>query len=134
MTIQGAIADLQTTWLAISGVKSAPTDPPEMANQFPFAVTYENNGKLAQWSAVFGHELATINSELHLTRQNLPSAVSAAMGYRDSFLRAVMADPTLGGNVSTTTDISWEFARLDYGDVQTIGYRFSIGVKVDLIV
>jgi hypothetical protein len=75
-------------------------------------------------------DLVTIFAEIHVSRALLAAAVTQAMGLRDPFLQSLIADPTLGDTVSTTNEIRRSFGRMEWGDVETIGYRFEIDVKV----
>lgn len=139
MSVEAAILNLQAKWLSISGVNSAPDYPPEAPGAYPFAVTYERRGRLAGRSFGFGDELVVVFSELHVARAFLPRDIEAVMPYRDKFLALLIADPTLGGTVSTLTPngVSWTFGRLGWGqeattsqEPNTIGYRFELEVKV----
>lgn len=136
MDITSAIRAVQDTWLTISGIKAAPDTPPESINQFPFAVTYEGTGTVYiddMYSETFARQTATIVSELHLTRQNLPTAIANAMAYRNSFLDALRDNPTLSGTVMMITQISFQFGKLEYGeDNPTIGYQFTISADLEL--
>jgi len=136
MDITSAIRAVQDTWLTISGIKAAPDTPPESINQFPFAVTYEGTGTVYiddMYSDTFARQTATIVSELHLTRQNLPTAIANAMAYRNSFLDALRDNPTLSGTVMMITQISFQFGKLEYGeDNPTIGYQFTISADLEL--
>jgi hypothetical protein len=129
MTIEAAIADLQTKLLALTGMKDAPSTPPEAAGAFPFAVTYERMGTLASHSALWAHELVTLVSEVHVARGNLGTAVTQAMTFRDPFIKAIIADPTFS-NSAELRDIRWNFGALEWNKVETLGYRFEIDIKV----
>lgn len=132
MSVEAAISNLQTKALALTGMKAAPDAPPESINVFPFSLAYENSGQLTNWMSNFGDELSIIFVEFHVTNQLLATAITVAYALRDPFIKSVMSDPKLGSTVDTLQTISWEFGRLEYGGIQTIGYRFSIGVKVML--
>lgn len=135
MDITDAINYVQDLWLTISGVKAAPDVPPESINQFPIAVTYEQSGNVVisdMYSGSWGEETGVIVSELHLTRQNLPTAVGAAMAYRNAFLNKLRAAPNLNGTVMMIERLEWQFGKLEYGEIETLGYKFEIGVKLEL--
>lgn len=136
MDITSAINAVQAIWLTISGIKAAPDTPPESINQFPFAVTYEGTGTVYlddMYSGTFARQTATIISELHLTRQNMPTAVASAMAYRNSFLDALRDNPTLSGAVMMIPQVSFQFGKLEYGeDNPTLGYQFTISVDLEL--
>lgn len=133
MTIEGAISNLQAKLLALPGIKSAPEKPPEAVMAYPFAVSYERTGVFTMESQGIGKDLVTIWCEIHVSRVLLGSAIQTAMAFRDPFLRAIMADPTLGGEVSTVNTIRRTFGQLVWNTVDTIGYRFEVDVKVKLI-
>lgn len=139
MSVEAALLNLQAKWLSISGVNSAPDYPPEATGAFPFAVSYERSGRLVGRSYQFGDELVVLHTELHVARAMLPRAIETIMPYRDQFLDLLIADPTLGGTVSTINgEVTWTFGRLGWGQESrsqydqpnTIGYRFEIPVKV----
>jgi hypothetical protein len=134
MTIEAAIANLQAKILSLSGVKSAPVKPPESAAAFPFGVSYERSGSLASHSAIFADELCTIWCELHVSRTLLGNGIAQAQALRDPFLKLLIADPTLGGNVSTLRDVRWTFGKMVWADVETIGFRFEVDVKIQVSV
>jgi hypothetical protein len=130
MTIQAAITNLQAKALALTGVKAAPDKPPEGTGAFPFAVSYERSGTMVLRSANFADDLATIFTEVHVSRQILPVAINTAMALRDPFLVSIRDDPTLGGSISTVREVRRTFGRLEWGGIETIGYRFEIDIKV----
>lgn len=132
MTVNAAILDLQSKALALSGMKYAPDSPPEATSAFPFAVSYEASGNLQLRSSGYADDLATIFTEFHVSRQILPKAIETAMAFRDPFLKSIIADPTLGGTVSTIVSINKNFGFLEWAKIETVGYRFSITVKVRL--
>lgn len=137
MTIEAAIADLQSKALALAGMKQAPAAPVEAMLQFPFSIAYERSGATRVEGPTWGHDLATIVVEFHVGRQILPKAIEQAMALRDPFLKAIIADPNLGGAISAFNNeggpaIRRQFGRLQWGDIETIGYRFEIDVKVSL--
>lgn len=133
MTVASAINNLQAKALTLTGMKAAPDYPPESINVFPFSAAYEASGSLPNWMSDWADELAIIFVEFHVSNQLLATAVEVAYALRDPFIKKVFADPKLGGTIDTLQTIEWEFGRLEWGKIQTIGYRFRIGVKVNLI-
>lgn len=133
VNIADVIANLQSKWLALPEVQAAPAQAPESLTVFPFAVTYERSGVLQLRSHGWAQILPNVLfSELHIGRALLPQAIALAQSLRDPFLKAIMADPQLGNFVDTTQNISWDFGRLEWGQAQTIGYRFTIPMKTSL--
>lgn len=130
MSLAAAIAQVQTYVSALPGIKSAPTDPPESANQFPFSVTYAVRGSFNFESAGWGIGLHQIVTEVHLARQSLPQAVAQALPYFESFVDVLIANPTLNDTVTTLNLVEYQFGRLEYGGVETIGWVFTLSVKL----
>lgn len=131
MTLATAIADVQAKALTLSGIKGAPTNPPESANVFPFVVSYARTGNFkpgAGWANYFH----TIFTEFHIARQLLPVAISTALPYAESFGALILADPKLSDTVQEVREVRYTFGRLSWGDVDTIGFRFEIDVKCSL--
>jgi hypothetical protein len=129
-SVTNAIGVLATKLRALSGIKNAPNVPPEDAGLFPFGVAYEATGTTNANAEGFANDIVTIFVEVHVARVLLGNAVLQAMAFRDPFLVALLSDPTLGGTVSTINEIRRTFGRLEWGGVETIGYRFEVDVKV----
>lgn len=130
MSLSTAIAAIQATAGAITGIKAAPTSPPESASVFPFAVSYAKSGTETPQSAGWAIGLHTIVCEIHVARQVLPKDIALALPFYELFRSAILSDPTIAGTVATVNVIRYEFGRLEYGNKQTIGYRFEIDVKL----
>lgn len=128
MTLAAAIADIQSKALTMAGIKSAPVSPPESANAFPFVVSYARSGEFvpgAGW-ANYHH---TIYTEIHLARQLLSAAIESALPYAESFAALLLADPQLSGTVQEVKTVRYEFGRLNWSGIDTIGFRFQIDIK-----
>lgn len=132
MTLALCIADLQDSWLAISGIKAAPDNPTEIEVAYPFAMTYERSGEMLLQSAGWSTPYTEVWSELHLSRTLLPQAIADALGYRDQFLEKIRDDPTLGGNCQTVDRVSWVFGNVTWAGIENIGYRFTMRIKYHL--
>lgn len=117
-----------------AGATEAPTLPFETNAVFPFSICYPANGTFAGQSGGWEKDLTTVYLDVHFNRINLPTDVEAVIGYLDDFKPLLIADPTLGGTVSTlqmsdTQPIPWEFGQMKYADQDTIGLRFRITFK-----
>ena len=134
MSIEAAIANLQAITGAVPGIKSAPAAPPESANQFPFAVAYERSGEL---SNLIGGQMAdnkaVIYIEVHVARQLLPQAITLAMSLRDPLIKAIVADPTLGGTVLFVSGLRLTFGGMKWAGIDTFGYRFELDCTVRMV-
>jgi hypothetical protein len=127
MALRDALARLQFHAGTLPGVKEAPVDPPESANQFPFAVSFVTAGSWHVESQDFSHALITFATEIHVARTNLPRDIQIALPLFEGFLRALLKDQTLNGNVDTIGTVTFAFGRLEYGGIETIGWRFDTG-------
>jgi len=134
MSVDTALANLTSKLAALPGMKSAPTLIPEDPGVFPFGIAYERSGVLVARAAGEANDLATLFVEIHVARSLLGQAIQLASTFRDPFLLALIADPTLGGSVSTMNDVRRTFGVLEWAGVQTIGYRFEIDVKIPMYV
>ena len=131
MALQDAIEKVQNLAGAVSGIRAAPDYLPESLNIFPFLVCYAGTGSFEYSPAGVMKGLHNIILELHVARHDLPRDTKSAMQYSDSIPKAIMADPTLGGTVSTIGRITYTFGGMQYGDQMTLGFRFTLeGVKL----
>lgn len=126
----------------ISGLRGAPSEPPESINQFPFAVAWPGSGSAVGDSTPGTYRLLpTLVLEVHVARLDLPTDMEAIYPYLEYVLDVIL-DPdnlTISGNVDTIVfdddsgGIAFEFGRLDWGDdpgTKTLGWRFTIPVKL----
>ena len=134
-TIQDAIEGIQDLVGAVSGIREAPDYAPEGIRIFPFAVAYASAGSFEFGVAGEMKGLHDIAVEIHVARKNMRTALKTAMGFSDAVPAAIMADPTLGGDVDTFGSISYTFGAMNYGEMQTIGFRFivtDVKIRTDL--
>jgi len=134
-TLETACAAIATACAAVSGVRQAPALPPEQitAGNFPFVVTYPDSGTIGYNTpddAIFLHNIIV---EVHTARKDLPRDVDKIFPYIETIPAAIMADPTLSTNVQTIGEISYTFGEMNWGDLQTIGIRFTLS-EVKLLV
>ena len=135
MTLAGAISWLQTTMKAQPGIRQAPEYAPDILNDFPAVVAYEGPGTITPGASGEYTMLFSIVVDLHVARRDMARDISTVRGYVQSIPVAILADPTMGGSVSTYSNI--QFSGLiqllpdTTGQVGTIGYRWTIqGVKI----
>ena len=135
-TLQQAIDAIQDLMGALTGMRSAPDEPPEDMSVFPFCVAYASDGTWGGFGGAGGKKgLHTIIVEVHIQRSDLPRDVAAAMAYSESVANALIGDPTLAGTVDTIVgDITYTFGGLGWAQApgslpNTIGWRFQLVVK-----
>lgn len=133
MTVAAVLTQLATVEATITGIKRAHDETPESLSEFPCFINYPRRGTVTP--APGGVALAikglhTVVCELHITRQDLPTAESVARPFIDRFVKAVWADPKLGNTVDTVNEIRYEYGRLEFGREQHLGIRFEVDFKL----
>lgn len=115
----------------VTGIKEAPDYPPEQLGDFPFAVAFPAEG--VHQFGVPGERLylGNVILEIHVSRADLPSAVANSIGFGDTVPNALMnftqaGTLPLNGKADTFENILQTFGELNWGDTQTLGYRFTI--------
>ena len=125
-TLQDAIDQIQGQVAAISGIRSAPTEPPDKPGAFPFAVCFTRSGVYQIGPPEVMTGLHVICVEVHVARRDLPRDVRAVMAYAksipDKIFSALKASSLTA--ISTFGDIRYEFGPMAYGGQDTIGFRF----------
>ena len=133
MGLTTAVDNLTTLTASLTGIRQAPSAPPEQATAFPFAVVYPSSGTASggPLGGIFRDATHGIVAEIHTARKYLPKDIAAIQGYYDLFITALQADPTLGGAVKLTTQLDYQFGGLGWGGVDTIGWRFTVTVRTN---
>lgn len=111
---------------SVSGIREAPDFPPEQLSDFPFAVAFPGEG--THKFGVVGERmfLGNVVLELHVSRVDLPVAVQNSIGFGDTIPNKLMANPTLNDTADVFENVTQTFGELNWGDTQTLGYRFTI--------
>lgn len=126
-TLQEFVDQVQDAVLTISGIRSAPDEPPESAGFFPFVATYVSSGywERRKDTMVGDHNVAV---ELHMSRINLPWNVAQAMAYAKSIPSAILAAWRDGDFDSSSHmgGISYTFGPMSWDVTDTVGFRFVI--------
>lgn len=125
-TIQTLMARIQAKLDAVPGIRSAPLYPPEQMLEGPFAVVYPGSGEAQFGTPGSKKELVTMVVEVMVVRKDLPRDIQKVTGFHDLVLNALMGDTTFGGLVDTYGRIDWTFGPLQWGDTDTVGYKFQI--------
>lgn len=116
---------------AVTGIREAPDYPPEQLSDFPFAVAFPGEGTHS--FGVPGERLflGNVILEVHVSRASLPLAVENVIGFGDTIPNALMnftaaGNLPLNGTCDTFENVTQTFGELNWGDTQTLGYRFTI--------
>lgn len=127
-TLEAIVTDIQSTIEGLSGVKKAPAYPPETipANLFPFVVTYPDSGTIQGHTNTDAINLGAVVIELHISRKDLAFDTEKAYPFLEDIPEVLLADRTFGATADTFDVIDWEFGEMNWGDAQTVGFRFTI--------
>lgn len=133
--VEEAIANLQTKSKS-AGCADAPNYAISTMGPSPFSLAFEGSGDTELISAGFAKDFPTLIVQHHVSANMLPKDIEKAAGLRDTFLKALRDDPTLGGAVDTIVSIRRKFGEMAFGTgtsaFKTIGYQYEIKVKIDL--
>lgn len=135
MSLQTAITRISAILGDISGIKSAPEQPPESSSAFPFGIVYPDSGQIEAEYSFTSKAIHNLAIEVHFNRSNLPQAVKEMVPVITLIKQALIEDPTLAGTVDTivaTSEnrIEYTVINADYAGVQTLVLRFVVTVKV----
>ena len=132
-TLRTAIIAIQAHAIT-AGAKEAPSDPPENNAGFPFSLCYPSDGTIMVESYGSRRDVLNLFLDYHVARQNLALNVQKALDFYERFPTLLINDLTLGGTVDTIVfeegKLKWVFGGMEYGGLATIGYRFTIPVKM----
>jgi len=136
-SLDNGIETVQTAVAGVSGVKYAPADPPEQANDFPFSVTYAGDFTIVQSPTGVLTYLYDFIVELHIARVDLPSDIAEAYGYAESIPLAVFE--CLNDNGVSQSECVGRFGFLGWGGGEdaapTIGFQWRFtGVKIQIVI
>lgn len=133
--LQDAINYIQTLMIKLQGIRAAPKYPPEDVSVFPFAVCYPGSGLFEFGPGGTKKGLHNITLEIHVARKDLEMDTRAAMRFSDTVPNILLANPTLGGNVSTFGQIRYAFGPLGWAGAPTLGFRFILeNVKMEVVI
>jgi hypothetical protein len=131
VTVYDAAKYVQSSIVSdISGIRSAPEDPPDNASVYPFAVCFPEGGNFTGNDDA-GKDFHDLVLQIHGTRKDLPRDYAAVIGYIEDVGHALRDDPTLGDNVETIVgEITYSFGVMQWGGVETLGPQFKFTVKI----
>lgn len=137
-SLPDALEQLQKIVGGISGIRSAPDSPPERASAFPFVICFPSTGTYRTDSAYTSTDTAihgehTLICQLHVARRDLPRAFDKALPYAELIKNVLFkqANIRFSGTIDTIIEeITYTFGGLEYAGVETLGYSFSIPIKI----
>lgn len=129
-SITGAVTQVQTLAAALSGVRSAPTKPPESPSAYPFAASYIGAVETTKPSATLTISVYTIVTEIHISRKDLGRDIDTLNAYPTAFTAAIWGDPTLAATVDTVLTCTGLYTPLEWGGIETRAWVFQTRCKI----
>lgn len=124
----------------LNGIRSAPDEPPESMDIFPFLIGYVSTSEWIPSSDGLAYGMHTLVLELHQLRDPLPQAIRSILPYGEQvaaiFMRSENAKlPDAQGidTVDEGIELSATFGPLGYDVVDTIGWTFELKIKISYI-
>lgn len=128
--IDDAIEYVRSIARGVTGVRSAPAGVPENDHGvYPFFVAWNGGGRIRAIDESWQIGLWTITAQLHFSRTDLYRVEAYASTFPATIVNALLAKQNynLGGYCETFGEITVSgFRPLVWGDVQTLGYEFTI--------
>ena len=117
----------------LTGIKLAPTEPPEKIGDFPFVAGYPADGEWRETPAGLKTGLHNVIIELHVARKDLPFDYALAIPFVDSIPNVLMSNLTdkWDSTISTFDRITYRWGEMEWGSQKTLGLQFTVqGVKI----
>ena len=131
-TLQQVIDDIQDATGALTGIRAAPDEPTDNAAAYPFVVAFAGTGRYELGSSEM-RGLHSVIVQLHVSHTNLPTDVATAMAYAKAIPNAIFSafiTDQLNETAQAIGDISYTFGSMKYGEVDTLGFQFTVeGIK-----
>ena len=127
-TIEQVVTQVQTYMATLSGIRSAPSSPPDSLGGLPMAVCIPQRGR---WSVGSQSKkgLHAIVIDIHISRKDAPRDYKAFVPYIESVPNLLFSELLNGkwdGLVETIGDIEYATTTFDYAGMETVGLRFTV--------
>ena len=141
MTVTAALTAIAATVAGVSGVKTAPANPQENINEYPFALVYamegvQNIGPIGARKVLFNVaiDLLTIRRDISIDMAILTPFLDSIPGALSGEIHT--SGDLFSGTIQTFENVRFEFLpAYPYAGADMIGYRFvmeNIKILVDL--
>ena len=130
-TLQQTVKEIQAIVRQLKAIRSAPIKPPEKAAAFPFAMCYAASGNFKPQTVGGGGTMIGLHNiviEVHVARKDLPRDYERAMVYAKLIPNAIHKAHRDGTftDMETFGQIDYVFGPMVYGDIDTIGFEFTM--------
>lgn len=127
MSLQGAIEWIQDQALTLSGMGAAPDNLSELAgSSLMFCLVYPASGEITTAAANWGRDFDNIVCLILTGRTDLNEAMQRLEGYPHNLATLIKKDVTLGANVSTFENMTYQFTNTDVNGVACVGYSLTV--------
>lgn len=115
-----------------AGVRTAPNmRVQDQANAMPAAITYVSNAVARRESDTLKLTFWTLTTHIYVARTDVGRAVETVQPILEEFIGRLMADVTLGDNVSHIEgDVRGSVGAMDYGGISVWGCQVVFDVKI----
>lgn len=127
-TLQEAIDQLVDAVGSLTGIRTAPDEPPNKIAVWPAIVTHVENGTFKHSPIGVMTGTHTVIMDLLLAHKDTTRDVTTLMGYAKSIPNAIFdaqKDGTLAA-IEEIGEITYEFGPMVYADQECMGFRFRI--------
>lgn len=117
----------------VAGLRRVPTEPPETNADFPFLVGFPGPGTYYSGPPGVLKGLHGVVLELHIKRRDLAESYDDVMALVDEIPQAIYSGLPYT-YLSTLTDTGIESSGvipMSWGDVPTLGIRYTVNIKVE---
>jgi hypothetical protein len=127
-TLQEAIDQLVDAVGTLTGIRTAPGEPPGKIAAWPAIITHVENGTFKHSPIGVMTGTHTVIMDLLLPHKDTSRDVSALMGYAKSIPNAIYAAQQDGALTALEEigEIGYEFGPMSYADQDCMGFRFRI--------
>ncbi len=128
-TIQDVVAQVQIYMATLPDIRSAPANPPESVNAFPFVVTLPHAGNWESQSAAWKRGLHAIVIDVHVARKDAPRDYQKFVPFVELVPNLLFNKLFLdkwSGLIDTFRSIAYTTTTFDYAGTETVGLRFTV--------
>lgn len=124
-TLDAACIAIITDISGITGIKTAPTEPPKQVDAFPFAVALPGEGRAHPGPAGSFTVLTNIDVELHVALIDLPTDYDLIVPLFEPIINSMHS--VMDDNETARGDVTWTpLIEMRWGNIVTIGWRFTL--------
>ena len=117
---------------AVSGMRSAPDNPPDSINMYPFAITYFMRGRWRGNDATWKTALNTFAIDIHLAKlPDIGRVLETCAEMPETLAQAIVSDETLNDTASCVNEVRGEFRVMNYAGIDTAGYHIEIDMTME---